>query len=98
MMTITAIIRAKPGQEAVVEQALLRVARHAAVNEPGTIGYFVSRSEEHSALFLTYERFRDRAAMALHNSSAALDEFVAATKDALAGPIEIHTAEELSAK
>ena len=97
MLSLTAIIRAKAGQEGAVERALLDMARHVAANEPGTVGYHVTRSEQDPTVFLTYERFRDRAAMELHNGSAALDAFVAATRDALAGPIEIHTGEEVSA-
>jgi quinol monooxygenase YgiN len=96
LLSLTAIIRAKPGQEAVVEQALLAMVRHVTANEPNTLGYFVTRSDKDPTLFLTYERFRDRAAMEAHNTSSALDAFVAATKDALAGPVEIHTGEEVA--
>jgi quinol monooxygenase YgiN len=97
MLSLTAIIRAKAGQEGTVERALLDMARHVAANESGTVGYFVTRSDQDPTVFLTYERFNDRAAMELHNGSAALDAFVAATKDALAGPIEIHTGQEVAA-
>jgi quinol monooxygenase YgiN len=98
MLSFTAIIRAKTGQEAVVEAALREVVRHVTANEPGTVGYFLSRSDQDPTVFVTYERYRDRAAMDTHNSSAAVAAFVAATKEALAGPLEYHTGEELSTK
>ena len=98
MLSLTALIRAKPGHESIVETALRQVAAHVAASEPGTVGYHVSRGMAEPGLFLTYERFTDQAAMDLHNNSAAVAAFVEATKDALAGPIEIHAADELSAK
>ena len=97
MITITALLRAKPGHEATLQATLLDVAAYAAANEPGTVGYFVCRSEQDPALFTTYERFADRTAMERHNNSAALARALVAIRPILAEPPAIHTGAELSA-
>jgi quinol monooxygenase YgiN len=98
MLTITAVIRAKAGREEVVERALRDVIAAVKAGEPGTLAYVVSRDLNDPAVFTTFERFRDEAAMTLHNQSRAVAEFVAATKDSLAGPIVLHSCRELDAK
>ena len=98
MLTITAVIRAKVGQEQVVERALRAVVAAVKANEPGTVAYVLSRDHDDPTIFTTFERFRDEAAMTLHNNSQAVADFVAATKDSLAGPVLLHTCRELDAK
>ena len=98
MVTITAVIRAKAGREDLVERALRAVVAAVKAGEPGTVAYVVSRGLDDPSVFTTFERFRDQAAMRLHNDSRAVAEFVAATKDSLAGPIELHSCRELDAK
>ncbi|MGK9170699.1 antibiotic biosynthesis monooxygenase [Inquilinus limosus] len=98
MITITAILRAKPGAEAELKRALLAVAANVRAAEPGTIDFFVSRDDETPAIFTTYERFRDRAAMEAHNSSAAVAAFFAAVTPILDGPVTLHICNEVSAK
>lgn len=97
MITITAVIRAKAGHEAAMREALLAVAAHVAANEPETIGFFVSQSEAEPALFTTYERFADAAAMDRHNGSAAVATFFAIAKPILDGDVILVTAREVSA-
>jgi len=97
MITLTAVIRVKPGEQAAMRAALLEVASYVAANEPGTVGYFVSQSADRPELFTTYERFADRAAMDRHNNSPAVARFVAATKDILAEAFAVHIGTELSA-
>ena len=98
MFTITAVIRAKPGAEDVVERALRVVLAAAEADEPGTVAYVVSRSTDDPAVFATFERFESAAAMAAHNQSPAVADFVAATRDSLDGPIVLHQCQELGAK
>jgi quinol monooxygenase YgiN len=98
MLTITAVIRAKRGREEVVERALRAVIAEVKANEPGTGAYFVSRSKEDPTIFTTFERFVDEAAMALHNDSQAVANFVAATSDSLEGSMVLHACRELDAK
>ena len=97
MLTITAVIRVKPGRAAAMRAALLEVASYVATNEPGTVGYFVSQSADEPELFTTYERFADRTALERHNTSPAVTRFVATTKDMLAGPFAVHIGSEQSA-
>ncbi len=96
MITITAILRAKPGAEAEMQAALLAVAAHVRAAEPGTADFFVSRDTGTPAVFTTYERFRDRAAMDTHNGSAAVATFFAAATPILDGPVTLHICDEIS--
>ncbi|MEZ2223169.1 putative quinol monooxygenase [Rhizobium sp. RCC_161_2] len=98
MHTISAIIRVKAGQEATMRDALMAVASHVAMNEPETLGFFISQSEDDPCLFTTYERFTDRAAMDRHNGSDAVAAFFAIASPILDGPVTLVTALEASAK
>ncbi len=98
MITITAVITAKPGQEGVMRDALLAVAEHVRANEPETIGFFVSQDADDPRRFTTYERFADEAAMQRHNGSVAVAKFFATAQPILDGEVVLVTATELSAK
>ena len=97
MLTITAVIRVKPGRAAAMRAALLEVASYVATNEPGTVGYFISQSADEPELFTTYERFADRTAMDRHNGSPAVAKCLAVAKDILAEPFAVHIGTEQSA-
>jgi quinol monooxygenase YgiN len=97
MHTITAVIRTKAEHEAVMRDALLAVAAHVAANEPETIGFFISQSEEDPCLFTTDERFTDKAAMDRHNGSAAVATFFGIAKPILDGEVLLFTTKETSA-
>ncbi len=84
MITLTAIIRCKPGSEARVRDALVAVGEHAARHEPGTVSFFVTEGEA-GGVFVTHERFADRAAMEAHNAGAGSKGFFAATEGLLDG-------------
>lgn len=98
MHTISAIIRVKAGQETTMREALMAVASHVAMNEPETLGFFISQSEDDPCLFTTYERFTDRAAMDRHNGSDAVGVFFSIASPILDGPVTLVTAIEASAK
>ena len=98
MLTITPLIRAKAGHEEVVERALRAVIAEVKANEPGTVAYVVSRTRDDPAIFTTFERFVDEAAMTRHNDSRAVADFVAATRESLDGPVVLHTCREIDAK
>ena len=66
MLTITAVIRARKGEERALRDALLEVADNVCANEPETVGFFISQDLEDPCVFTTYERFTDRAAMDRH--------------------------------
>ncbi|BDA85183.1 hypothetical protein Sa4125_27250 [Aureimonas sp. SA4125] len=98
MLTISAIIRVKPGEEEVMRGGLLTVAAHVAANEPETTGFFVSQDLGDPCLFTTYERFADQAAMDRHNGSDTVAAFFALAKPILDGDVVLVTAKEISAK
>jgi quinol monooxygenase YgiN len=98
MLTITAIIRVKKGEEAVMRQALLDIAGRVRANEPATIGYHISQDTSDPCIFTTYERYVDRAAMDRHNNSEAVGHFFGIAKPLLDGEVRLVTGTEISAK
>jgi quinol monooxygenase YgiN len=98
MITITAIIRARQGHEGTLRDALLDVAQQVRANEPGTVGFFVSRDAADPTVFTTYERFVDRAAMDRHNGSDVVAKFFAIAQPILDGAVTLVTCEEIFAK
>lgn len=90
MLFITAVLRAKPGEEAKLLAALLDVAVHVRADEPGTLGFHVSSDLEDPTVFTTYERFANRAAMDTHNGSDAVARFFHAARPTLDGPVTLH--------
>ena len=98
MITITAVIRAKQGSEAVVRQALLDVVAHVRANEPGTVGYFISQDPNDPCVFTTYERYVDEAAAERHNASEAVARFFEIAKPILAGSATVVTGREIASK
>ena len=97
MITITAVIKAKSGHEGTMRDALMAVAANVAANEPGTIAFFISQSEDDPCVFTTYERFADKAAMDRHNSSAVVATFFGIAKPILDGEVILVTSTEVSA-
>jgi quinol monooxygenase YgiN len=98
MLTITAVIRAKEGHDDTMRRALLDVADNVRINEPNTIGFFVSQDAANPCVFTTYERFVDQAAMDAHNNSDVVARFFAIAKPILDGDVVLVTAVEVSAK
>lgn len=98
MHTITAIIRTRAGHEDTMRKALLDVAEHVRMNEPDTIGFFISEDPGQPGVFTTYERFTDQAAMDAHNNSAAVAKFFGIAQPILDGEVTLLTCREVSAK
>ena len=98
MLTITAILRVKAGTERAMREALRVVADNVRLNEPQTIGFFVSQDATDPCLFTTYERFTDQAAMDLHNGSETVARFFAIAAPLLDGEVTLVKAVEVSAK
>ncbi|WP_300063077.1 putative quinol monooxygenase [uncultured Roseobacter sp.] len=96
MITSTAIIRSRPGQETALQDALLEVAAHVAAHEPGTLSFHVARSFEDTAIFTTYERFVDEAAKDTHNGSETVAGFFAKAPDLIDGDVVLHTCREVT--
>ncbi|MFO7855782.1 MAG: putative quinol monooxygenase [Paracoccaceae bacterium] len=98
MKTITAIIRVRPGAEAAMRDALLKVAETVRASEPDTVGFFVSVDETDPCVFTTYERFRDAAARDLHNGSATVAAFFESAGPLIEGEVVLVTSDEIWAK
>jgi quinol monooxygenase YgiN len=98
MLSITAVIRAKAGHEGALRDALLVVAENVRLNEPETIGFFISQDSEDPCVFTTYERFADGAAMDRHNNSAVVAKFFGIAQPILDGEVTLVTSVEISAK
>lgn len=98
MLTITAIIRARPQAQDLVRNALLSVVEAVRETEPQTIGYYVAQSADDPCVFTTFERFVDAAAMERHNASAAVARFVRDTGSYLDGDVVVHVCEEIASR
>jgi quinol monooxygenase YgiN len=98
MLAITAIIRVRKGEEAVMRQALLDVAGHVRANEPATIGFHISQDASDPCVFTTYERFTDQAAMDRHNNSQVVAHFFGIAMPILDGEVRLVTSTEIFAK
>ena len=94
MYTVTTIIRAHKGSEALVYAELLKVGAYAQEYEQATIGYYVAQDLEEPCVFTTYERYTDKAAMEMHNNGAGTQEFFVATSNHLDGEVIIVAAKE----
>jgi quinol monooxygenase YgiN len=70
MITLNAILTAKPGCAEKLEQALAEIGEYVSRSEPGTVSFYVGRDSENPLRFNTYERFVDQEAMDAHNKSA----------------------------
>lgn len=98
MITISAIIRVKNGQEDAMRNALLSVADNVQANEPDTVGFFISQDRTDPCVFTTYERFTDTSAMDRHNGSDTVARFFEAAGPMLDGDVVLVTSDEVWAK
>lgn len=97
MISITAVLRVKPGHEATMRDALVEMME-SVKREEGTIEYFISQSIDEPQVFTTYERFSDRAAMDRHNNSAAVAKVMGIAEPILADKILLYSSNELTTK
>lgn len=98
MITITAIIKAKPGQAAALQAALLKVAAYVDANEAETVSFYLSRDLEDDHIFTTYERFTSLEARDRHNNSPATLGFFDVADQLIEQPVILHSCEEFSAR
>ncbi len=98
MLTITAIIRARPQAQDLVRNALLSVVEAVRETEPQTVGYYVAQSADDPCVFTTFERFVDAAAMERHYASAAVARFVRDTGSYLDGDVVVHVCKEIASR
>lgn len=87
-LTVVARIRAKPGKEEEVKQALLGLVGPTR-SEAGCINYDLHQSHDDPALFLFYENWTSKAALDAHAQSPHIQAFRARGREWLAEPAEI---------
>jgi len=98
VITLTAILRAKPGHEDEVKAALIKVVEHTRANEPDTISYFAGQDTKDPCVFNTYERYPDMAALERHNNSAAVAAFFEVAKPLLVNDQTVVISREIAIK
>ena len=80
MITLTAVLKAKIGQEDALEAALTKLVKQVE-SEEDTLEYVLNRSAENSASFMLFEVYKDNDALVRHSST---DYFKAAMKESAA--------------
>ena len=95
-VALIARITARPEAAAEVETAL-RTLVDAAIDEPGTVEYVLSR-EGDSGSFWFFEVYADQAAFDAHGQNPALAQVFGPIGGLLAEPVEMHLLSPLQAK
>jgi quinol monooxygenase YgiN len=72
---IVAVLKAKPGQESELRQALLTLIPPV-LQEPGCIQYTLHESLDHPGHFVFYEAWADQAAIDRHGQTTHFQAFV----------------------
>ncbi len=88
MLTVVARVRAKPGKEEQVREALMALVEPTR-KEAGCINYDLHRSQEDAALFLFHENWISREALDKHLQMPYLQELGAKAEDLFDGPVEV---------
>ena len=87
MITLTAKLKAKPGFEKDVENALLAMIPDVQ-NEESTLTYRLHRCSDDPSTFLYYEQYTDNSALKSHGDTPYFKKLVAALDGKLAAPGE----------
>jgi quinol monooxygenase YgiN len=93
---VIAVIAAKPGSEAVVEEALKALAV-ASRGDKGCVSYELFASDSIPGTFVTRERWRSQADIDAHMASAHIADVIATVGDHFDGFPSIHTLRSLEA-
>lgn len=89
-VTVVAHIRAKPGRESEVKQALLALVGPTR-REAGCLNYDLHQSDDDATLFVFYENWTSKDHLAAHAASAHIRAFRARAVEILAAPPDIKT-------
>jgi quinol monooxygenase YgiN len=94
-LTVVARLRAKPGKESVLKEALLAliVPSHA---DAGCLNYDLHQSLDDPACFLFHENWEGKAFLDAHLQKPHLTQFLAQADQLLAAPPEITLWEKIS--
>ena len=95
MIAVTALLKAKRGEEDQLERVLRELAQKVRGAEPGCLLYQVARSQHDHQLYAVIERYTDEEALAAHANSEHNRDATPALMECLDGRPEIALFEEL---
>jgi quinol monooxygenase YgiN len=95
VIAVTALLKAKPGQEGELERVLCELAQKVRDAEPDCLLYRVARSQHDRQLYALIERYTDEEALAAHANSEHNREATPALMECLEARPEIALFEEL---
>lgn len=98
MIAQTSILRAKPGYDRAIREALLDLAESVRDEEAGTLEFRIVQDRHESTVFTLAARFADAAALGAHNESDRMNRFLWAAKQMLDGPITLSIGTEIFVK
>ncbi len=98
MISSTTLIRAKPGREKAILEALLDVADLTSSSEPGTLDLVIAQDAHDPRLFSVCGCFTNEAALNEHNNSDPMTRFLFFARDMLDGPMSRVSGPALFAK
>lgn len=87
MISATTILRARPGREKAIREALLDLADLTGGNEPGTLDLVITQDAHDPCLFSVSGSFTDEAALSAHNNSDPMTRFLFFARDMVDGPM-----------
>lgn len=87
-VTVLATIKAKPGMERTVEQAVMALVAPTR-QEPGCINYDLHRSSDDDGLFMLYENWVSKKDLDEHLKMPYLSDFLSKADTILDRPVEI---------
>ncbi len=88
-LNVVAVLTAKPGSEAVLEDALNSLVEPTRA-EPGCLGYELYRSVVDPHTFVTVELWKSQADLDAHMQTPHIQAALGAAADAFAAPPAIH--------
>ncbi|MCB8879374.1 antibiotic biosynthesis monooxygenase [Acidisoma cellulosilytica] len=98
MISSTTILRAKPGYEGAIREALLDLADFIQSDEPETVDFRILSDEQDAAVFTLLGRFTTRDALHRHLNAELMERFLWAARSMLDGPMTLSMGEEIFAK
>ena len=93
MITVIAIVRAKPGKGRELEEDFRAWAKVVKEKEPGTVMYTLNRSQDDPELYYAVEQYVDAAAVQAHMANF---QARGGGPDVAAGPPEILILEQVA--
>lgn len=98
MIAHTAILRARPGYDRAIREALLDLADSVRAEEAGTLEFRIVQDRHEPTVFTLISRCADQAALDAHVESGPMTHFLWAAKSMMDGPLTLSIGEEIFVK